>query len=91
MTLASLTIAGLPVRYAGGTKNVLVSLSNTTAAILFALTGNVAWMHALVVGIGAMAGGYVGAKALAVVPEKGLKIAVILIGLGLTVGLFLRA
>jgi uncharacterized membrane protein YfcA len=48
-------------------------------------------MHALVVGIGAMAGGYVGAKALAVVPEKGLKIAVILIGLGLTVGLFLRA
>jgi len=53
MTLASLIIAGLPVRYAGGTKNVLVSLSNTTAAILFALTGNVAWMHALVVGIGA--------------------------------------
>ena len=91
MTLASLTIAGLPVRYAGGTKNVLVSLSNTTAAILFALTGNVAWMHALVVGIGAMAGGYVGAKALAVVPEKFLKIAVIFIGLGLTVGLFLRA
>jgi uncharacterized membrane protein YfcA len=38
-----------------------------------------------------MAGGYVGAKALAVVPEKFLKIAVIFIGLGLTVGLFLRA
>ena len=91
MTLASLTIAGLPVRNAGGTKNVLVSLSNMTAAGLFALTGNVAWMHALVVGIGAMAGGYVGAKALAIVPEKALKIAVIIIGLGLTVGLFLRA
>ena len=90
LTLASLTIAGLPVRNAGGTKNVLVSLSNTTAAILFALTGAVAWAHALVLGIGAMAGGYLGAKALAVVPEKALKIAVILIGLGLTAGLFLR-
>ncbi len=91
LTLASLTIAGLAVRNAGGTKNVLVSLSNMTAALVFALTGNVAWLHALVVGIGAMAGGYVGAQALAVVPEKALKIAVILIGLGLTVGLFLRA
>lgn len=91
LTLASLTIAGLAVRNAGGTKNVLVSLSNTTAAILFALTGNVAWAHALVVGIGAMAGGYVGAKALAVVPEKALKVAVIVIGFGLTIGLFVRA
>jgi uncharacterized membrane protein YfcA len=91
LTLASLTIAGLPVRNAGGTKNVLVSLSNTTAAILFALTGNVAWAHALVVGIGAMAGGYVGAKALAVVPEKALKVAVIVIGLGLTLALFSRS
>jgi uncharacterized protein len=90
LTLASLTIAGLPVRYAGGTKNVLVSLSNTTAAILFALTGNVAWLHALVVGVGAMAGGYAGAKALAVVPERALKIAVIVIGTALTVGLFVR-
>jgi len=90
LTLASLTIAGLAVRNAGGTKNVLVSLSNTTAAILFALTGNVAWAHALVVGLGAMAGGYVGARALAVVPEKALKIAVIIIGFGLTIGLFLR-
>jgi uncharacterized membrane protein YfcA len=41
-----------------------------TAALVFALTGNVAWLHALVVGIGAMAGGYVGAQALAVVPER---------------------
>ncbi|MFZ4382598.1 MAG: sulfite exporter TauE/SafE family protein [Sandarakinorhabdus sp.] len=90
LTLASLTIAGQAVRNAGGTKNVLVSLSNTTAAILFALTGNVAWAHALVVGIGAMAGGYAGARLLAVVPEKTLKLAVIVIGVALTVGLFLR-
>jgi uncharacterized membrane protein YfcA len=90
LTLASLTLARVPVRHAAATKNVLLALANTTAAALFALTGNVAWAHALVVGIGAMAGGYAGARLLAVVPEKTLKLAVIVIGVALTVGLFLR-
>jgi hypothetical protein len=90
LTLASLTIAGMPVRAAAATKNMLLALSNTTAALLFAFTGNVAWAHAVVVGMGAMAGGYAGARALAVVPERPLKVTVILIGLALTAGLFLR-
>lgn len=90
LTLASLTLARVPVRNAAATKNVLLALANTTAAALFALTGNVAWAHALVIGIGAMAGGYAGARLLAVVPEKALKIAVIVIGTALTVGLFAR-
>ena len=90
LTLASLTLARVPVRHAAATKTVLLALANTTAAALFALTGNVAWAHALVVGIGAMAGGYAGARLLAVVPEKTLKLAVIVIGVALTVGLFLR-
>jgi len=37
-----------------------------------------------------MAGGYAGARLLAVVPEKTLKLAVIVIGVALTVGLFVR-
>ncbi len=91
MTLASLTLAGLPVRSAGATKNVLVSLANISAAVVFALSGAVAWAQALAIGAGAMIGGYAGARALAVLPEKVLKTGVIIIGLGLTVGLFLRA
>jgi uncharacterized membrane protein YfcA len=90
LTMASLTIARMPVRNAAGTKNVLLALSNTTAALLFAFTGTVAWGQALVVGIGAIIGGWLGARALAVVPEKALKIAVIFIGLALSLGLFLR-
>jgi uncharacterized protein len=90
MTMASLTIARLPVRNAAATKNVLLALSNTTAAALFAFTGNVAWTHALVVGLAAMIGGYLGVRALAVLPERALKISVVVIGIGLTIGLFLR-
>ncbi len=90
MTLAALTLARMPVRNAGGTKNVLVALANIAAAVVFALSGAVAWSHALAIGIGAMAGGYAGARALKVLPERALKIGVVAIGLALTAGLFLR-
>jgi uncharacterized membrane protein YfcA len=91
MTLASLTLARMPVRNAAGTKNVLVALANLSAAVVFALSGSVAWLHALAIGIGAMAGGWLGAHALRVLPERVLKVGVVVIGIGLTVGLFLRA
>jgi hypothetical protein len=90
MTLAALTLARMPVRNAGGTKNVLIGLANLSAAVIFGLSGAVAWRHALIIGSGAMIGGYLGARALKVMPEKLLKIGVVLIGLGLTIGLFLR-
>ena len=90
MTLASLTLARLPVRNAAGTKNVLVAIANLAAAIVFALSGKVAWLQALVVGGGAVLGGYAGARALTVLPERVLKIGIVVIGLALTLGLFLR-
>ena len=90
ITLAALTLARMPIRNAGGTKNVLVSLSNLAAAVVFALSGTVAWRFALVLGCGSILGGYLGARLLTVLPEKVLRVGVILIGLGMTVGLFLR-
>jgi uncharacterized membrane protein YfcA len=91
MTLASLTLARMPVRNAAGTKNVLVALANIAAAVVFALSGTVAWLHALAIGVGAMAGGWLGAHALHRLPERVLKIGVIVVGVALTIGLFLRA
>lgn len=90
MTLAALTLARLPVRNAAGTKNVLIGLANLSAAVIFAWSGAVAWRQALVIGIGAMLGGYLGARALTVLPEKVLKTGVVVIGLALTIGLFFR-
>ncbi|MBC7505693.1 MAG: sulfite exporter TauE/SafE family protein, partial [Sandarakinorhabdus sp.] len=90
ITLASLTLARMPVRNAGATKNVLVSLSNLTAAAVFAFSGAVAWGHAAAIGAGSIIGGYLGARALKVLPERAIKIGVIAIGAALTAGLFLR-
>lgn len=90
VTLASLTLARMPVRNAGGTKNVLVGLSNISAAAVFAFSGAVAWSQAAAIGAGSIIGGYLGARALQVMPERIIKIGVILIGVALTVGLFLR-
>ncbi len=91
MTLAALTLARMPVRNAAGTKNVLLSLANLSAAAVFAVSGKVAWLHALVIGAGAMAGGYLGARALKVLPERFIKTGVIVIGVALTIALFVRA
>ncbi|MFZ4689670.1 MAG: sulfite exporter TauE/SafE family protein [Polymorphobacter sp.] len=90
MTLAALTLARMPVRNAGGTKNVLIGLANLSAAVVFAFSGAVAWREAVIIGAGAMLGGYLGARALKVMPERLLKIGVVVIGIGLTIGLFLR-
>ena len=90
ITLASLTLARMPVRNAGGTKNVLVGLSNVAAAAVFAFSGAVAWGHAAAIGAGSIIGGYLGARALKVLPERVIKIGVIAIGAALTVGLFVR-
>ena len=91
MTLAALTLARMPVRNAAGTKNVLMALANISAAAVFAFSGTVAWLQALVIGVGAMAGGYLGARALKVLPERFIKTGVIVIGVALTVALFIRA
>jgi uncharacterized membrane protein YfcA len=90
ITLAALTLANMPIRNAGGTKNVLVSLSNAAAALVFALSGTVAWSLALILGSGSILGGYLGARLLTLLPERTLRLSVIAIGLLLTLGLFVR-
>ena len=91
VTLAALTLARMPLRNAGGTKNVLVGLSNIAAAVVFAATTAIPWTRALAVGAGSMVGGYAGALLLKRVPVTGLRIAVIVIGVLLTIGLFIRS
>lgn len=90
VALAALTLAKMPIRNAGGTKNVLVSLSNIAAAIVFAVTTAIPWTKAVAVGAGSMVGGYAGALLLKRVPATMLKVGVVVIGVALTIGLFIR-
>jgi uncharacterized membrane protein YfcA len=90
LMLAALTIAGLPVRAAGATKNVLAGVMNGAAVLIFAFSRDVAWLAAAIVGAGAIAGGLVGAALLQRVNEKGLRIGVVVLGLALFAGLLWR-
>lgn len=90
LMLAVLTIAGLPVRSAGATKNVLAATMNASAAVIFLFSRDVHWLHAAVLGGGAIAGGLVGAGLMTRVNERWLRIGVVALGAALTVGLFLR-
>jgi uncharacterized membrane protein YfcA len=91
LMLAGLTLAGQAVRVAGSTKNILASVMNASAVAVFVFTARPDWLKVAVVCVGAMAGGALGGVMLRRVNEKALKAVVVLIGVALTVGLFLRA
>jgi len=90
LMLAALTLAGMLVRSAGATKNALAAAMNATAVIVLAFSGEVDWLLALGLGTGAIIGGVAGAWALHRVNETALRVAIVFIGVALTVGLFLR-
>ena len=90
LMLAALSIAGLPMRNAGATKNALAAVMNASAVAILAFSPQVHWANALALGAGAIAGGLAGAWMLQRVNERLLRIAVVVIGLALFVGLLVR-
>ena len=90
LMMAALTMAGLPTRNAGATKNVLAGVMNASAVVLFLASPLLHWKEALVLGAGAIVGGLCGSWALHRVNEKALRIAIVCIGVALTIGLFLK-
>ena len=90
LMLAALALARLPVKAAGATKNVLAGVMNFTAVLIFLFSGQVHWIACGVACVGAVLGSIVGARALRRVPDKALRVVVVVIGLALTIGLFLR-
>jgi uncharacterized protein len=91
LMLAALTMSGLPVRNAWATKNLLAAVMNASAVLIFVFSRDVAWKQVLLVGGGAIVGGQIGAYAFSRVNEKILRVGITVLGLALTLGLFLRA
>ena len=91
LMLATLTAAGLALRAAGATKNVLAGVMNASAVAIFVFSPEVHWPQAAVAACGAIVGGLAGGLLLHKVPERALRVLIVCIGLALTVGLFLRA
>jgi len=63
---------------------------NASAVLIFALSPDVHWRHAAVLGAGGIAGGLMGVWLLPRANERLLRLGVIALGIGLTVGLFMR-
>ena len=59
--MASLTMAGLAVRTAGATKNVLAGVMNASAVAIFVFSHDVHWLQVAVTTVGASIGGWLGA------------------------------
>jgi uncharacterized membrane protein YfcA len=91
LMLAALTAAGLAVRHAGATKNVLSGVMNAVAVVIFIARTHVEWRLVIYVAIAAVAGGQLGVYMLRRINETALRIAITAIGLGLTIALFVKA
>jgi uncharacterized membrane protein YfcA len=90
LMMAALTMAGLSTRVAGATKNALAGVMNASAVLLFVTSPQVHWLEAGVLGTGAILGGLMGTWIWRRVNEKVLRVAVVGLGLALTIGLFVR-
>lgn len=91
LMLAALGLIGLTdLHQMNGLKNVLAVCINGVAAIYFALSGAVAWNDVLVMMLGTLAGGYVGARLARRMGRRFVRAAVVAIGLIMSVALFLR-
>lgn len=62
------------------TKNVLVAVVNAVAGLIFAVVAEVDWWIVLIVGIGAVIGGQLGATVGRRLPPLGLRVAIVVVG-----------
>jgi len=90
LMLAALTASGVTMRAAGATKNVLAAVMNASAVLIFLFSPEVKWGPAAVYSVGAIVGGIIGGHMVRKVNERVLRLLVVVIGLALTVGLFIR-
>ncbi len=91
LMLAALTAAGLSIRNANASKNVLAGVMNASAVAIFIFSPQVHWLQVAIACVGAALGGVVGGHMVSRVNQQVLRAAAVLIGIALTIGLFVRA
>jgi uncharacterized membrane protein YfcA len=91
LMLASLGLYGIAdIHQRNGLKNVLSAVINGLAGIYFAFSGAIAWADAVVLGLGAVVGGYAGAAVGRKLSRNVAELVVVTIGVGMTIALFFR-
>jgi uncharacterized membrane protein YfcA len=91
LMIAVLTAAGMAVRHAGATKNLLASMMGGSSVLVFLFEVKFDWRLVLGVAAASVVGGQLGVLLLRRINEMVLRVAIPVIGLALTVGLFIRS
>lgn len=91
LMLAALGLIGLTdLHQMNGLKNLLSICINGVAAIYFAVSGAVIWLDAIIMAIAAILGGFAGAKLAHRLGRNFVRVAVVIIGVCMSIALFLR-
>jgi uncharacterized membrane protein YfcA len=91
LMLAALGFIGLTdLHQMNGLKNLLAICINGIAAIYFAASGAVIWSDAILMAVAAVLGGFAGAKLALRLGHRFVRTAIVVIGLGMTIALFLK-
>ena len=72
-------------------RTLLVTAANTVAVLCFIVAGAVRWPQALLVGAGALAGGYGGARLGKLLPARVVKVATVVLAAAMTLHFFVKA
>ena len=91
LMLGSLSVMGLSdIHRMNGLKTILATFINVISFVFFALKGLVVWKLAILMAIGAIIGGYVGARTAKRVDPRYIRTFVIAVGLTVSVWLFFK-
>lgn len=91
LLLAVLSMLGLSDIHAmNGLKTLIAAIINGASAITFVIANAVSWPEAVVMTLGAIVGGYLGAHYAQRVPPRLIRLFIIVIGAALTIYFFVR-
>jgi uncharacterized protein len=91
LMLASLGLLGIKnIHRVNGLKNLSAVLINGAASVAFAAKHQVDYRIAILMAIGAIIGGYSGATVAQRMPDKAVRITIIVIGVAITVAMFAK-
>jgi hypothetical protein len=91
LMLAALSLMGhTDIHQMNGLKNLLAVCINGIAAVYFIFTNLVSWPDALVMGAGAVVGGFAGAGVARMVGRTAVRRSVVAIGFAMALSLMLR-
>lgn len=82
---------GGDIRTLNRPRTLMISAANTVAILLFAAKGALAWPEAVIMGLAAMVGGYLGAHIGKRLPLRLVKALTVTLSAGVTILFFLRA